>query len=74
MKKFSVWTYRLGPKIRQGEDSGGVVATTPPPQTEQKLTYFCNHEDDIQSYGNKFWYGVSSIKKFMTIQSKTTSQ
>ena len=38
MKKFSDRTFRLGSKIRQREGAG-----------EQKLTYFSNHEDDIQS-------------------------
>ena len=37
MKNFSDRTYRLGSKIRQREC------------VEQKLTYFSNHEDDIQS-------------------------
>ena len=48
MKNFSNRTYHLGSKIRQREGAGG-WQTTPPPSTEQKLTYFFNHEDDIQS-------------------------
>ena len=47
MKNFSDRTYRLGPKIRQREGAGGWQP--PPPPIEQKLTYFSNHEDDIQS-------------------------
>ena len=47
MKKFSDWTYGLGSKIRQREGAGG--SNQPPSPTEQKLTYFSNHEDDNQS-------------------------
>ena len=47
MKKFSDQTYRLGSKIRKREGAGGGVATTP--SIEHKLTYFSNHEDEIQS-------------------------
>ena len=46
MKKFSDRTYRLGSKIRQREDAGGRGVRAP---IEQKLSYFSNHEDDIQS-------------------------
>ena len=51
MKKFSDRTCRIGCKIRQregdGGGGGGELATTP--SSEQKLTDFSNHEDDIQS-------------------------
>ena len=45
VKKISDRTYHLGSKIRQREGARG-LATTP---IEQKLTYFSNHENDIQS-------------------------
>ena len=45
MKRFSDRTYRLGSKIRQRE--GAREGGNPP--TEQKLIYFSNHENDIQS-------------------------
>ena len=48
-EKISDRTYRLGPKIRQREGAGGMATTPPPPPIEQKLTYFSNYEDDIQS-------------------------
>ena len=49
-KSFSDRTYRLGSKIRQTEDAGGGGGNHHlPSQVEQKLTYFSNHEDDIQS-------------------------
>ena len=48
MKNFSDQTCSLGSKIRQREGAGGRWQPPPPP-TEQKLTYFSNHEDDIQS-------------------------
>ena len=44
MKNFSDPTYRLGSKIRQRE--GAAV---------DFLTYFCNNEDDIQSYQILAW-------------------
>ena len=44
LKKFSDRTYRLGSKIRQREGAGG--GNHP---TWTFLTYFSNHEDDIQS-------------------------
>ena len=47
MKKFPDCRYRVGPKIEQKRVPGRVA--TPPPPTEQKLTYFSKHEDDIQS-------------------------
>ena len=50
MIKFSNRTYRLGSEIRQREGAGGwQPLSPPPPPIEQKLTYFSNHEDDIQS-------------------------
>ena len=51
MKNFSDRTYRLGPKIRQTESArgGGGGGGSNHPFTEQKLTCFSNHEDDIQS-------------------------
>ena len=48
MKKISDWT-----QIRQKVGVAG-VATTPPP-IEQMLTYFSNHEDDIQSLQILVW-------------------
>ena len=45
-KNFLDRTYRLGSKIRQREGSGGCGNH---PLIEQKLIYFSNHEDDIQS-------------------------
>ena len=47
IKKFSDRTHRFGPKIRQREGAGG--GNHPHPPIEQKLTYFTDHEDDIQS-------------------------
>ena len=47
MKKVLDRTYRLGPKIREREGAGG--GSHPPSPIEQKLTYFSNHENDIQS-------------------------
>ena len=48
MTKFFRSDLCLRPKIRQreGAGGGGVVTITP---IEQKLTYFFDHEDDIQS-------------------------
>ena len=48
-KNFSNQTCHLGSKIRQREGAEGVATNPPPPPIEQKLTYFFNHEDDIQS-------------------------
>ena len=46
MKKISDRSCRLGPKFRQIKVLGGGNHF---PLIEQKLTYFYNHEDDIQS-------------------------
>ena len=45
MKKFSGLTV-LALKLDKGRVLGG---WQPPASTEQKLTYFSNHENDIQS-------------------------
>ena len=46
-KIFQIGPTILALKLDKGRVLG--VATTPPPPIEQKLTYFFNHEDDIQS-------------------------
>ena len=51
-KKFSDQTYHLGSKIRQREDAGAGVTTTP----NEFYFIFYNHEDEFSF--NKFWYGV----------------
>ena len=45
-KYFQIGPTFLALKLVKGGCWGGGVATTP---IEQKLTYFSNHEDDIQS-------------------------
>ena len=57
IKKFLDRTYRLGPKIKQKEGAGG---QPPPPPLEPKLTYFSNHEDDIQSQQTLVWSKIVS--------------
>ena len=47
-KIFQIGLTILALNVDKGRCWGGGVATTPPP-TEHKLTYFSDHEDDIQS-------------------------
>ena len=51
-KKLQVGPKGLGFKIRQREGP----PPPPPPPTEQKLTYFSNHEEKFSL--NKIWYEV----------------
>ena len=46
------------PKIRQRMGAGGWQPLPPP--TEQKLTYFSNHESDIQSQQILVWNKIVS--------------
>ena len=46
-RDFQIGPTVLALKLEKGRDLG--VATIPPPPTEQKLAYFSNHKDDIQS-------------------------